>query len=883
MIRMTMRNVNINVIRTCQLLTVFIQVICACRCHACVDQQCALRAFDQIHFIAVVINDAPNLHAVHIVHQTALVLHLGHAVDRVSKGYDFTVLHACLGGIGFQFHLGLLCTAVPVVRICADGDEFLHFCAADVGSRLELGLVEHLCRSRSLGVRTIHRILDLSTLGIREQRYVLCYSEGTRRIRIVRVGIAVIIRVGVRCCDLIAVLLADVQCIGLAVRTVLRRYLDNEARSTAGECALISLAGLYCIAVHGNLRTGGSCGRNDLDRGRILVHLSDKAGRGLAGRLGAIRRVLPVYINAEIRIIPQQVALLALLVYGQIGQVCNLIFVAVAIAVGQVILQVDIDADPVDILQTVTDYNSLGVFEVSIKAVKRAQRRRHSILALVNDLLHRCLQVIQIACCAVQHYVVMAGENAFYCAEAVYALQHDLQRGQIHVHRVREERRRQVCELHPERIRDVCTVVADLVGREQVAGRGIKQHDACYLMARQLDHVKLGAAHVVNVTVFQGFQLCVVIFACCSLIRKHFRRYAEPLDIIAQHINTSLVDINLSAQILVFFAQELVRHLHMIGVRVADDQVDWLAFADDLSCGLVQVCRVVCVKVAGIQNHCAVGALHQIHLIAVVIPNERYVRNLVAVPILGCAYLQLVVRNAGNIIIPVCNTAGPSVLHRDRLDVIGLGDRTFRACGRLGDLDLAVLVGFKLFACRGRNGCLVRTFRDLVINVCAILCSQRDEISHVVVEYAQALGGLLTLGERVCTRCCRCRRAATGGTAGRTAGRASRARAAAGHQRGVVDLNDLAGDLAVGRLHFACLAAENDRAAQLGLVQRNAGCLDDDNTGTLGRCRAGFGDVIRNHVIEKFDDLCAGDIRLRLKAVAAAACDVAVLRQRCHV
>lgn len=110
-----------------------------------------------------------------------------------------------------------------------------------------------------------------------------------------------------------------------------------------------------------------------------------------------------------------------------------------------------------------------------------------------------------------------------------------------------------------------------------------------------------------------------------------------------------------------------------------------------------------------------------------------------------------------------------------------------------------------------------------------------------------------------------------------------RARAAAGHQSRVVDLDNLAGNLTVGRLHFACLAAENDRAAQLGLVQRNARCLDDDNTGTLGRCRAGFGDVIRNHVIEQFDDLCAGDIRLRLKAVAAAACDVAVLRKRCHV
>lgn len=109
------------------------------------------------------------------------MLHLGHAVDRVSKGYDFTVLHTCLGGIGFQFHLGLLCTAVPVVRICADGDEFLHFCAADVGSRLELGLIKNLRRIRSLGVRTIHRILDLSTLGIRKQSHILRYRKGARR------------------------------------------------------------------------------------------------------------------------------------------------------------------------------------------------------------------------------------------------------------------------------------------------------------------------------------------------------------------------------------------------------------------------------------------------------------------------------------------------------------------------------------------------------------------------------------------------------------------------------------------------------------------------------------------------------------------------------
>ena len=189
--------------------------------------------------------------------------------------------------------------------------------------------------------------------------------------------------------------------------------------------------------------------------------------------------------------------------YGQIGQVCNLIFVAVAIAVGQVILQVDIDADPVDVLQAVADDHGLGVLEVAVNAVQRAQSRRHSICALVNNLLYSRLQVIQIACRTVQYNIVMTGENALYRAEAVNALQCDLKRGQVNVHRVCEERRRQVCELHPERIRDVCAVVADLVGREQVAGRGIKQHNACYLMARQLDHVKLGAAHVVNVTVFR--------------------------------------------------------------------------------------------------------------------------------------------------------------------------------------------------------------------------------------------------------------------------------------------------------------------------------------------------------------------------------------------
>lgn len=108
------------------------------------------------------------------------MLQFGHAVDRVSKGYDFTVLHACLGGIGFQFHLGLLCTAVPVVRICADGDEFLHFCTAEARISLELGLIKNLRRIRSLGVRTIYCVLDLSAIGIRKQSHILRYRKGAR-------------------------------------------------------------------------------------------------------------------------------------------------------------------------------------------------------------------------------------------------------------------------------------------------------------------------------------------------------------------------------------------------------------------------------------------------------------------------------------------------------------------------------------------------------------------------------------------------------------------------------------------------------------------------------------------------------------------------------
>ena len=844
MVRMTMRNVHIDVLCTCQLFAVFIQIIGTCRRHACVDQQSALGALDQIHLIAVVINDAPDLHTVHIVHQTALMLHLGHAVDYVSKSYNIAVLHACLGGIGLQLYLGLLCLAVPVITgICADGDEFFHFCAASAGGSLELGLIKNLRSCRSLGIRTVHRILDLRALGIREQRHILRYREGTRCIRIKRISIVIIICVGIRFFNLIAVFLSDFQRVTLAVRTVLCRYLDDKTRAAASQLAHISLARLCGFAVNSDLRAGGSCGRNDLDRSRLLVHLSDKAGGVLAGRLSAVRRVLPVYIDAEIRVVPKQVALLALLVYGQVGQVCNLVLITVAVAVGQIILLVNVNADPVDVLQAVADYDSLGVFQISLIAVQRAQSRGRSVPAFVNDLLHRRLKIVQIACRAVQYNVVVTGEDALYRAEAVNALQRDLKRGQVNVHRVREERRGQVCELHPERVRDVCAVVADLVGREQVAGRGIEQHDACHLVSRQLDYIKFRAAHVVNVTVFQRFQLCIIGCACSGLICEHAGGYAKLLDIITQHLNTALVDINLSAQILVFLAQELMRHLHVIRVRVADDKVDRLACADDLSCGLVQVCRVLCIKVAGIQNHCAVGAFYQIHLVAVVILNERYVRNVAAVPVLRYANLQFVVRDAGNIVVPVRYTAGPAVFHRDCLNVIGLGDRAFRACGRLGDLDLTILIGIELFACCGRDSCLVCAFRDLIINVRVVLCGQRDEIGHVVIEYAQALGGLLTLGERICARCRGRRRAA----ARRTAGGAARA---AGRQSRVVNLDHLAGDFAAGRLDFAGLSAENDRAAQLRLVQRHAGGLDDDNAGALGRYRAGLGDVIRNHVVE---------------------------------
>ena len=799
------------------------------------------------------------------------MLHLGHAVDYVSKSYNIAVLHACLGGIGLQLYLGLLCLAVPVITgICADGDEFFHFCAASAGGSLELGLIKNLRSCRSLGIRTVHRILDLRALGIREQRHILRYREGTRCIRIKRISIVIIICVGIRFFNLIAVFLSDFQRVTLAVRTVLCRYLDDKTRAAASQLAHISLARLCGFAVNSDLRAGGSCGRNDLDRSRLLVHLSDKAGGVLAGRLSAVRRVLPVYIDAEIRVVPKQVALLALLVYGQVGQVCNLVLITVAVAVGQIILLVNVNADPVDVLQAVADYDSLGVFQISLIAVQRAQSRGRSVPAFVNDLLHRRLKIVQIACRAIQYNVVVTGEDALYRAEAVNALQRDLKRGQVNVHRVREERRGQVCELHPERVRDVCAVVADLVGREQVAGRGIEQHDACHLVSRQLDYIKFRAAHVVNVTVFQRFQLCIIGCACSGLICEHAGGYAKLLDIITQHLNTALVDINLSAQILVFLAQELMRHLHVIRVRVADDKVDRLACADDLSCGLVQVCRVLCIKVAGIQNHCAVGAFYQIHLVAVIILNERYVRNVAAVPVLRYANLQFVVRDAGNIVVPVRYTAGPAVFHRDCLNVIGLGDRAFRACGRLGDLDLTILIGIELFACCGRDSCLVCAFRDLIINVRVVLCGQRDEIGHVVIEYAQALGGLLTLGERICARCRGRRRAA----ARRTAGGAARA---AGRQSRVVNLDHLAGDFAAGRLDFAGLSAENDRAAQLRLVQCHAGGLDDDNAGALGRYRAGLGDVIRNHVVEQLDYFCAGDIRLRLKAIAAAACNIAVL------
>lgn len=97
------------------------------------------------------------------------MLQFGHTIDRVGKGYNIAILHAFLRGIGFQFYLGLLCSTVPVIRICTDGDQFFHFCTAETRISLELGLIKNLRRIRSLGVRTIYCVLDLSAIGIREQ------------------------------------------------------------------------------------------------------------------------------------------------------------------------------------------------------------------------------------------------------------------------------------------------------------------------------------------------------------------------------------------------------------------------------------------------------------------------------------------------------------------------------------------------------------------------------------------------------------------------------------------------------------------------------------------------------------------------------------------
>lgn len=99
----------------------------------------------------------------------------------VGKGYNIAILHAFLRGIGFQFYLGLLCSTVPVIRICTDGDQFFHFCTAETRISLELGLIKNLRRIRSLGVRTINCVLDLCAIGIRKQSHILRYRKGARR------------------------------------------------------------------------------------------------------------------------------------------------------------------------------------------------------------------------------------------------------------------------------------------------------------------------------------------------------------------------------------------------------------------------------------------------------------------------------------------------------------------------------------------------------------------------------------------------------------------------------------------------------------------------------------------------------------------------------
>ena len=156
---------------------------------------------------------------------------------------------------------------------------------------------------------------------IRDRCHILRYRKGTRGIRIKRIGIVVIIRIGIRCRNLLAALLGYDNSVRLGVRAVLCRYLNCKGRSVAGQLALICLAGSDRCAIYRNSCAGGRRCRNDFNRIRVRCRLEGQIL--LAGRGRTVGRVLPVYIDAEVRVIPQQVALFALLVYGQVGQICD--------------------------------------------------------------------------------------------------------------------------------------------------------------------------------------------------------------------------------------------------------------------------------------------------------------------------------------------------------------------------------------------------------------------------------------------------------------------------------------------------------------------------------------------------------------------------------
>lgn len=156
-----MRNVNINIIRTpANCLQYSYRLFAPAGAMPASISSAPLEPLIR-HFIAVVINDAPNLHAVHIVHQTALVLHLGHAVDRVKVTTSLSSMPALEAG----FSSTLVCFALPSQLSVSALMVMSSFTSAPPTSEAALNLVwsEHLCRSRSLGVRTIHRILDLCT------------------------------------------------------------------------------------------------------------------------------------------------------------------------------------------------------------------------------------------------------------------------------------------------------------------------------------------------------------------------------------------------------------------------------------------------------------------------------------------------------------------------------------------------------------------------------------------------------------------------------------------------------------------------------------------------------------------------------------------------